>query len=73
VGLVPGPSAVPTSRSIVLSRMRTNRVLGHVADQRAIRFWTWIVVAYLAVVLLLLILGGQIGGVPSPSDIGWSD
>jgi hypothetical protein len=36
-------------------------------------FWMWIAVAYLAIVLLLLIVGSYVGGVPGPSDVGLSD
>ena len=33
----------------------------------------WIAAAYLAIVLLLLILGNYVDGIPGPSDVGFTD
>ena len=42
------------------------------SGQRTLRRWLWFLAAYLLVVHVLLVLGGQVG-LPSPSDVGWSD
>jgi hypothetical protein len=51
----------------------TSRLLRRVEGNDAIRFWLWIALAYVAIVLLLLIVGTYVGGVPGPSDVGFSD
>jgi len=48
------------------------RLVDRLHEPKALRFWLWVLVAYLVVVIALLILGGQINA-SSPPAIGWSD
>jgi uncharacterized protein YhdP len=41
----------------------------YVSEQRTLRRWLWFLAAYLLVVYVLLVLGGQVG-VPSRFDVG---
>ena len=52
--------------------MRIERPTYRIGRHAALRFWLWMVVAWLVIVTLLLAFGGY-AGTPSPSDLGWTD
>lgn len=52
--------------------MHPRRLMGRTLHHRPVP-WLWYLVAYLAVVFLLLWLGGHVSAPVSPPDIGWSD
>jgi hypothetical protein len=52
--------------------MHKTRLLRATSGHPILRRWLWFFAAYLLVVYVLLLLGGQVG-LPSPSDLGWSD
>ena len=51
--------------------MRIERPTYRIGRHAALRFWLWMVVAWLVIVTLLLAFGGH-AGMPSPSDLGWT-
>ena len=52
--------------------MRIERLTNRIGSHAALKFWLWLLVAYLLIVTLLLVFGGH-AGTPSPSDLYWSD
>ena len=45
--------------------------LHHHATRASLRFWLWMLVVYLAILLVLFLVGAATDR--APSDLGWSD
>ena len=59
-------------RGVSFGAVHVERLTNRMGGRAALRFWLWLVVAWIVIVTLLLAFGGH-AGVPSPSDLGWTD
>jgi len=66
------PLAIDAPRRDTFQVMRPGRLHVDLLERPGVKFWLWVAVVYVGLVVLLLGLGEAIG-TPSPSDLGWTD